>query len=135
MRKSTHWIVSLLLVASSAWLTGCSNNNPPLGKVSGKVTLDNEPLAGVIINFKPEDGRAATGTTDSQGNYTLEFSYGVMGAKVGPNTVMLEWPLSEGEPGLGPRKRIPNKYVGLNSELKVEVKKGRNTFDFDLTSG
>ena len=130
-----NWIVSLLLVVSSAWLTGCSSNNPPLGKVSGKVTLDNDPLSGVIINFKPEDGRAATGTTDAQGNYTLEFSYGVMGAKVGPNTVMLEWPLGEGEPGTGgPRKAIPKKFTGLDSELKVEVKKGRNTFDFDLTS-
>jgi hypothetical protein len=135
MKEARLWTVSVSLVVSTALLTGCSSNNPPLGKVSGKVTLDNEPLSGVIINFKPDEGRAATATTDAQGNYNLEFSYGVMGAKVGRNTVMLEWPLGEGEPGTGgPQKALPKKYTGLNSELIVEVKKGRNTHNFDLSS-
>jgi hypothetical protein len=116
-------------------LVGCSGSGVPLGKVSGKVTLDGQPLAGVIINFKPEEGRAATGTTDGEGNYTLEYSYDEMGAKVGPNTVMFEWPLEAGEVGdSAPRRPIPAKYTGLKSELKVEVQKGKNSFDFDLTS-
>lgn len=124
-----------IVAIAMAIQVGCSGNNPPLGKVSGRVTLDGQPLAGVIINFKPTEGRAATGTTDADGNYTLEFSYGVMGAQVGTNTVMFEWPLEGGEVGAaGPRKSLPKKYVGLNSELSRDVQKGRNTFDFDLTS-
>ena len=73
-----------IVAIAMAIQVGCSGNNPPLGKVSGRVTLDGQPLAGVIINFKPTEGRAATGTTDADGNYTLEFSYGVMGAKLEP---------------------------------------------------
>lgn len=119
-------IVSLMVLV--ACVVGCSGDLPPLGKVSGKVTLDGQPLAGVIINFKPENGRAATATTDSEGEYTLEYVHGVSGSKVGSTTVMFEWPL--GQAG----KPIPKRYVGLNSELKVDVSKGGNNFDFDLES-
>lgn len=120
---------SVVLGVLLATLLGCSDNNPPLGKVSGRVTLDDKPLSGVIINFKPDDGRAATATTDQDGMYTLEFSYGVAGAKVGPNTVMFEWPLDGAN---GPP--IPKKYTGLQSELKADVKKGSNQLDFPLKS-
>ncbi len=116
------------LVLWLAWFVGCGSDLPPLGNVSGKVTMDGEPLAGVIINFKPEDGRMATGTTDKDGRYTLEYVYGAEGTKVGKSTVMFEWPLGKGG------KPIPKRYTGLDSELKVEVADGRNEFNFDLES-
>jgi len=135
MMKVQTYLPGLLCTLWVLASMGCSGSGVPLGKVTGKVTLDGQPLAGVIINFKPEDGRAATGTTDAEGIYSLEYSYDEMGAKVGPNTVMLEWPLEAGEVGdSAPRKPIPAKYTGLNSELKVDVQKGKNTLDFDLTS-
>ena len=115
-----------LLVLVTA--VGCGSDTPPLGTVSGKVTLDGEPLVGVIINFKPDDGRVATGTTDKDGRYTLEYVYGTEGTKVGKSTVMFEWPLGQGG------KPIPKRYTGLQSELKVEVGDGSNTFDFALES-
>lgn len=127
--------VSFAFLSLVLSVSGCSNSGIQLGKVNGKITLDGKALAGVIINFKPDDGRAATGTTDADGNYTLEYSYGEMGAKVGPNTVMLEWPLEGGEVGAGSqRKALPPRYTGLNSELKCVVEKGKNTLNFDLTS-
>jgi hypothetical protein len=119
------------LVVLALWITtnGCGRGDlPPLGTVSGTVTLDNKPLSGVIVNFKPEEGRPATATTDDQGRYTLAYTYGVTGTKVGPTTVMFEWPLGEAGPP------IPAKYTGMNSELKVNVEKGSNEFNFDLTS-
>lgn len=108
---------------------GCGKGDmPPLGSVSGTVTLDGQPLSGVIINFKPEVGRMATAVTDGQGKYILEYTYGNAGSKVGPSTVMFEWPLGESGPA------IPKKYVGMESELTVDVTDGRNVFDFDLSS-
>lgn len=110
-------------------VAGCSKGDmPPLGSVSGTVTLDGQPLSGVIINFKPDVGRMATAVTDGQGRYVLEYSYGNSGSKVGPSTVMFEWPLGESGPA------IPKKYVGMESELKVDVTDGSNVFDFDLVS-
>ncbi len=117
-------LVALLGVVISG--CGGGSDTPPLGRVTGKVTLGGEPLVGVIVMFKPQEGRAATGTTDAEGRYTLEYVYRVPGTKVGPTTVMFEWPL-----GAKDAKPLDPKYT-LKSELKVDVKAGSNTFDFNL---
>lgn len=122
--------ISCLVLFFGIVLPGCGSGDdtPPLGDVSGTITLDGQPLEGVIVAYKPEVGRAATGTTDAQGKYTLEFAYGVSGCKVGPNSVYLEWPL-----GSTKAKTLSPKYT-TQSELKADVKEGSNTLDFALQS-
>ncbi|MFH1267526.1 MAG: hypothetical protein ABIK89_17525 [Planctomycetota bacterium] len=129
MATSPRLALILFLSAMLLGSVGCNRGDQPeLGKARGTVTLDGKPLAGVIIRFHPQTGRAGTATTDSDGKYDLVYTYGVNGAKVGPNTVSFAWP--DGEAGGSP---IPGKYAG-ESELKVEVKAGKNTFDFPLES-
>lgn len=119
---SLVWIVCLMF-------TGCGGaDHPPLGYVSGTVTMDGEPLEGLLVLFKPADGRAASGVTDGEGKYSLEYTYGVAGAKTGPATVMFEWPL-----GTKNAKPLADRYT-TKSDQKVEIKSGSNTFDFDLKS-
>ena len=109
------------------FLIGCSQSSrPPLGRVSGTITLDSQPLEGVIINFRPDKGRTATSQTDSEGHYELEYEYQVKGALVGPSTVSFVWPT-----GAEDKSEIPAKYAA-ESEIKYEVKAGNNTFDFDI---
>ncbi len=61
--------LSLLVLA-----VGCTpSDQPPLGRVYGTVTLDGEPLAGVIVNYQPENGRVATAETDAKGYYDLVY--------------------------------------------------------------
>ena len=100
---------------------------PELGEVNGTVTLDGEPLKGVLILFKPDVGRPAVCTTDDEGKYKLEYLHDETGTKVGPNTVSFEWPIGASGPA------IPAMY-GVNSKEKVEVGASGNTFDFDLES-
>lgn len=88
--------------------------------------MGGEPLAGLIVVFKPESGRPSTATTDAQGRYDLEYAHRIRGAKVGPATVMLEWPL-----GAKDTKQLAAKYT-TQSTLKADVKAGSNTFDFEL---
>lgn len=53
--------------------------------ISGTVTLDGKPLAGVdVIFFHEESGFSGVGRTDSQGKYTL-----AQGAAVGNNKVSM----------------------------------------------
>ena len=108
-------------------LVGCSESDrPPLGRVSGKITMDGQPLEGVIINFRPEFGRTSTAETDTQGRYDLEYEYQVKGAIVGPATPSFVWPT-----GAEGKKGIPSQYSD-KSEIKFEVKSGSNTFDLDI---
>ncbi len=124
-RRGSTLLVFLLAVS----LTGCgADDTPPLGLVTGTITLDGVPLEGVIVIFKPESGRAATGTTNTQGEYELEYAYGVEGCKTGPNQVMLEWPL-----GSTQAKALSPKYTTA-SELTADVKSGSQPIDFKLES-
>lgn len=117
-------ILSLLFVIP----LGCGNGDrPPLGRVHGTVTLDGKPVKGLIVMFSPESGRPAAATTDDNGNYTLEYAYGVKGAKVGKCRVNFEWPTAE--PGVP----IDPKY-GAKSELVADVTAGSNKFDWDVKS-
>lgn len=121
---------ALLITVSSVFLTviGCGDggDRPPLGKVTGTVTVNGEPLEGVLVSFKPEVGRAAFGLTDANGSYRLQYVQGVYGAKVGPSTVSFSWPT-----GASGSVAIPEKY-GSKSTLTEEVSSGSNKFDFDL---
>jgi hypothetical protein len=111
-------------------LAGCGRGDQPeLAQVSGTVTLDGEPLVGAIVLFKPDVGRAGSGTIDADGKYEIVYRHGVKGTKVGPTTISFEWPT--GYAGGGPA--IPAKY-GSQSELKEVISPGRNVIDFELES-
>jgi hypothetical protein len=119
--------ICLVLVS----LTGCGDgaDRPALGYVTGTVTLDGEPLEGVMVMFQPEDGRPAGGLADGDGHYSIEYIKGEKGTKVGPNTVTFSW-----LPGDSRAKPIPPQYTAKETALKFDVKKGNNTFDLKLES-
>ncbi|HEX5105172.1 MAG TPA: carboxypeptidase-like regulatory domain-containing protein [Pirellulaceae bacterium] len=73
---------SLLVLAA-----GCGPSGPSLGAVTGKVTLDDKPLANVSVVFMPVgEGGTASAITDANGNYELGHQAG-KGAPVGKNKV------------------------------------------------
>jgi len=113
-----------------ALVLGCSSGDqPPLGRVRGKVTLDGQPLAGATIMFMPQQGRRSRAITNSDGSYELSYTRDTKGAVAGSHTVMITT-ADEDEPGT---ERLPARYhSGL--ELKEQVASGKNNIDFDLKS-
>lgn len=122
-------LIGAFLVLFIVWLRWDPNAaaHPALGRVTGKVTLDGKPLAGAIIAFYPEHGRMATALIEKDGTYEMKYTEGVLGTKLGPNTVHFSWQTGDSGPA------IPERY-GDHSELSVEIEKKDNVFDFDLTS-
>jgi hypothetical protein len=126
-------------------LCGCGGGDlPELGLVSGTVTFDGQPLTGVEVAFHPVDGRPAFGTTNAEGNYTLRYTPGAPGCKVGKNRVTIGNAEGSGEDselegdelvqtGADKQPAIPGRY-NVNSEIERQVSAGENTFDFQLTS-
>ena len=129
------------LIVMIAWTALCwggwgcgSRDGPKVGNVTGKVTLDGKPFAGALVTFMPEKGRSSTGRTNADGNYELRYTFERAGAEVGKHIVRITTAAaSETKESALVQERLPAKYH-RDTELKAEVKTGRNTLNFDLTS-
>jgi len=100
--------------------------------VSGRVTMDGQPLEGVSVVFESERGVLSFGNTDAYGRYKLSYIRSAKGAGLGKNIVRISTPT------MGPtsplhKDSIPSIY-NTQSTLAAEVVKGRNVFDFALES-
>ncbi len=111
-------------------LSSCSSGTPGVSreKVTGKVTLNGEALDGAIIIFEAAgSGTTSHGVADAEGHYALKSKQDEPGAPVGKYVVKIIKP----EGAVAGQEQLPAKY-NAKSELKAEVKKGENQFDFEL---
>jgi hypothetical protein len=119
--------ISLLL----AMVAGCGQSGPEVAPVSGRVTLDGQPLASADVSFQPDGAqRASSGRTNADGRYQLMFKRGQPGALVGAHTVRI----SVSRELVRNPPNIPARY-DTQSELRREVTADEeNVFDFELKS-
>ncbi|MDG1875294.1 MAG: hypothetical protein P8J27_15375 [Mariniblastus sp.] len=96
MNYKIHLSIPCLLAALV--ICGCGPSSGTISPVSGKLTLDGEPMAGVEIIFSPKmvEGNAnpgpySVGTTDAAGDFTLKTRYGDEGAVVGSHIVTMQY--------------------------------------------
>ena len=120
-----------LVVALSAM--GCGGGGPDRGTVTGKVTLDGQPLEGADLEFQPEEGSPSYGTTDDDGEYDLMYTRDKRGAMLGEHTVRITTSTTDTD-DRGNEVRVPQRVPPEYSQVGVtkDVKPGRNKFDFDL---
>lgn len=135
---------------------------PDTAPVTGTVTLDGQPVEGATVAFVPSEGggRPSSGKTDANGKYELYYTGTIRGATLGSHLVGITKMISDPdyapsandlrmmkamaeEMGDSPEDHqppapqvnsLPERYSGSASELSADVKSGKNTFDFDLTS-
>lgn len=119
-------------------MMGGSMKLPPLGYVSGTVTLDGAPLAGASIYFSPQETagdnspktirpRTSVAITDDKGTYRMIYVDGVEGVAVGQCRV---WLSKINEKG---RQVVPGDHSELSLTVK-EVKSGSQKIDFAMMS-
>jgi hypothetical protein len=135
-------LTALALVAALVGLTGCGGG-PQFAAVSGRVTLNDQPLEGFTVDFQPmakskdaDAGPGSTGKTDKDGRFTLrsQLDSSRAGAVVGKHQVRVWAPEgsqdrdAESTQGKGKGKKsdrpfIPGRYH-VNSELTFDVPPG-----------
>ena len=124
--------VALACLGAIALLVGCGN--PNLGDVRGVVTLDGKPLPDAFVQFVPVgEGASSFGKTESDGTYRMKFSDSEYGAFIGSNQVVIRTGDVKADNSGSTPELVPNAYNN-NTTLTADVKKGKNTFDFDLKS-
>lgn len=147
-------VVSAMMVCALflSVLAGCDSSTadlPELVPVTGVVTLDGAPAAGVNVTFIPVGstaGGASYGATDAGGKYELKSNDGRLGAAVGEfKVVCSKWIMPDGSdyvgvPGgpspmeAGAKEKLSPKFSDENATtLKATVPAGGGTINFDLT--
>ena len=114
--------------------TGCGGyTGPELGTVEGLVMIDGQPASQVMIEFQPDGGNGSPsiGIADVEGYYKLQFTSNRHGAMLGTHTVRLTFDDDPSPDWPAHPVQIPAKY-NAQSELKAEVKSGKNRHDFHL---
>ena len=135
IRKSPGWKLPLLAVLLTA---GCGSGE--LVTAGGQVTLDGEPLPGVVVEFQPAaaGGTAAFGLTDASGRYSLMRTAFQSGVAPGKYLVRVYVPCEDDSAAwcgagceLAP---LPAGYR-FPTDLRATVEpRGRQRFDFDFPS-
>ena len=136
------WLLTFVIFASA----GCGKSR--VAPVSGRVTLDGKPLAGVHVGFQPiakagsiNPGGGSYAVTDSGGQFTLLLVEGEQpGAMVGQHRVEIT-AKSEAPPANvdfakrpPPKVFVPAKY-SRNSDLTFDVPSGgTSAANFELKS-
>lgn len=124
-------LVVAFCAASCLMNIGCAprpDNLPTLGQVTGRVTLDGEPLKDAEIIFFPDGRTRSRDTTDADGRYELLYGRDHQkGAVLGGHSVVISKPFQPyGE-------ELPFRY-NIATTLRRRVEEGHNVFDFELTS-
>lgn len=129
--KSCSTAMAIVAVLGFTVIAGCGQSGPELGDVSGTVTVDGQPTAGLSVEFQPKGGGPGSmGGTGADGTYKLQFRRGTTGAVIGTHIVRVT--VAETEEG-GPQVKIPAKY-NTESELTCDVKPGENKFNIDIVT-
>jgi hypothetical protein len=135
-----HLCRFLFLAVAALALAGCSSSDSGRSRVQGAVSYGGEAVDDGGIAFIPDDGGVAQVRATGEirdGQYNLD---GSRGPYPGKYRVEIFWYKKTGRQIASPsgkaikdetKQVIPAKYND-KTELKVEVKPGRNTFDFDL---
>jgi hypothetical protein len=130
LTKSKIEFLAVYFLILTACIAGCGKSGPELAPVSGRVTVDGQPMENIDVTFQPDEMRPPSySRTDASGHYELGYKRGVQGALLGQHTVRITV-----ERSVVPNPpHIPARF-NSQSELRREVKAGQNEFDFDVTT-
>jgi hypothetical protein len=137
-----HFTILCVVVVA---LAGCGSEYQ-IAPVSGKITLDGEPLDGALVNFEPvrqgdslEAGYGSNAECDANGAFSLKSLHGEDGAIVGPHRVLITtFKAKEGPNGetlIWSQEKVPQRYMDYDKPLTFEVPAdGTSEANFDLTT-
>jgi len=113
---------SFVCVLICLFAAGCGPGN--LGKVSGTVTRDGQPVTGGSVMFSPvaAGGKAGAGSIGPDGKYEISTHGDLDGAVIGKHSVSVSLELpADGQP------------VDSPPAFEFDVKGGSNVFDIELS--
>jgi hypothetical protein len=132
-RFGRHWWLAMILLLAID--TGCGRpavEKPPLYPVSGRVTFNGQPAAGISVNLHPVNGQSIaipSATSGPDGSFDVGTYAPGDGAPEGDYAVTAAWRQSVDPSGDAPEvDRLGGRYGNpATSNLKVHVSAAPNT--------
>lgn len=131
-----RWLLPACFAAIAA---GCQQDVAP---VSGRVTIDGQPLPDAVVTFQPKPDRAAgqplatgsVGRTDREGRYSLRLIQpDKPGAAVGQHTVTISTESGGSEEAPPKGRKLPKAWTDGSQRFHVP-KGGTREADFDIAT-
>jgi hypothetical protein len=139
-----EWLFAGILLFLLSFSCGCHDGGPEISRVDGIIRLNGKPAPGMMVRFLPDPQQGndvaidASGVSDEQGRYVLEYSYQGQegeGAPVGWHRVLVSDATLPYTPQgrTPPPSRVPFEYASpATTPLAVEVKPGEQTIDLEV---
>lgn len=128
--RKLNAVVAILAVVL---LGGCTAAEPT-GMVSGKVTLEGEPVTEGVVSFFSDSGYSTTAEIQSDGSFSVTGEMPVDKYTVSVSPPELTDALPPGEVEI-PKSPIPEGYFDEStSDIVQEIKEGENTLTIALKS-
>ena len=115
-------------------LVGCSRG-PDIAPVTGVITRDGNPVAGVVVEFQPDRGAPSYAFTEKDGSYSMQYQTDRTGALLGHHVIRIRTPKEITDPETGEtisRKETIPKAYNDESTLELTVESGPNTYDIEI---
>ena len=132
-------LFTFAFLAAASLIVGCEKP-PEIGQVTGKITMDGEPMGMIRVLCMPDPNSGNSGPhseciSAEDGTYDLLYSkeIDVHGAVTGWHIITLEDIAGEESRTEYIPIRIPAKYgSAATSPLRIEVKPGAQTFPIEI---
>lgn len=116
----------------AATLVGCgAKQEIPTAAVTGTITVNGQPRAGVVVQFEPEAKiRPSAAETDAKGRYVARFTTWQSGVVLGPCVVKFSI-LDAG----GGNNLLPAEFharAAENPALRLTIEKQGAVFNYDI---
>ena len=117
-RRPIHVYLAIIALSSMVGCPRSAIDHPETREVTGNVTFNGATVAGAMVSFSPkaDDGYAAVGVTDNQGNFTLQTFETADGAVPGDYAITVSKSVQESYEDEGSTAEDPSKaYLKLDS--------------------
>lgn len=120
---------------ASDYFMGSKLKLPPLGRVTGSIKIDGQPVRNARIEFYPAETLSPSGggknyatsmaISDGNGNFEVYYGANIPGAVVGKHTIMISAQDQHG------REMVPPTWNSASTQM-YEVKSGSNKVTFEI---
>lgn len=129
----SKWVYAVALGSLAVLVLGCGSKYSTV-PVKGAVTYDGQPVAGMIVQFQPENGRASQAQTGEDGTFEMSYTMDQMGVAPGKHRVTVTWSPPSDEEGVKPSdlaKKVLDDFKA-NGPIELAVEEPQDDFEIKL---